>query len=435
MLHLAVVKNEISPEKAQSIRNISLQSDFRNAFSGYEKVQILLNSDIDISIQFACKLCQISTKTYYNIKQQIDKVKIHRDQNGPNQKLTNSEEKHILQTIELAQLNCDGLNGRAIREIASNLFYARTQIRTDFSRGWFYLFMERYKDEIGKKKCNSVDEGRGNISLKKVDEYINLVLEILPKIKDLRLFINMDECGFGKRTNFKKRRSCVYSKRCGVTPVWRGFTDNYHVSWVCAITAGGTYIKHMLITTRKNMDDDFDSTFLSNFADFTFAEKGYMKESNMIDWIRNSLIPYVLQVRSDINQDDHPVVLLLDNLEQHLTDNVYQELEKIAPYYLIPLPPHSSHICQPCDACIFSSAKQRYNELPYPAGKSKFTSKLLRIKKAIQQTLSEDSIVASWNHCGFDIEIKKGTCVKIELNEKFQEELRQTATSSVAQNS
>ena len=136
--------------------------------------------------------------------------------------------------IELAQLNCDCLNGQAVRKLAEDIFFKRTNIHCEFTRGWFYLFLSRHSEHIGKVKYYSVDEERGRISLEKVNEYIKTVMQILPKIKDLRLFISMDECHFGKRTNFKKRSSCVYSKKCCVPPVWKGLTDAYHESWVCS---------------------------------------------------------------------------------------------------------------------------------------------------------------------------------------------------------
>lgn len=138
-----------------------------------------------------------------------------------------------------------------------------------------------------------------------------------------------------------------------------------------------------------------------NFGDFTFPEKGYMKENNLIEWVQNILIPYVIQVRTEINQEDYPVILILDNLEQHLTRKVHQELIKIEPCFLVQFPPHSSHLTQPCDQCIFILAKGRYNSIPYPTAQFKFTSKLLRIKKAIHETLSEENIISSWKHCGF----------------------------------
>ena len=123
-----------------------------------------------------------------------------------------------------------------------------------------------------------------------------------------------------------------------IPPLWRTSTDNYHVSWVCCINAACSWTRHMMITTRKNMDPDFDQTFLNNFADFSYSLKGYLVTHNMVEWIQNILIPYVLQVRSEINNENHPVILIFDNLHQHLTDEVKNEFEKIKPVILIPLP-------------------------------------------------------------------------------------------------
>ena len=144
----------------------------------------------------------------------------------------------------------------------------------------------------------------------------------------------------------------------------------------------------------------------------------------MIEWIQNNLIPYVIDIRSQINQDNHPVVLMMDNLSQHFSEKVINELKKIEPYILIPLPAHSSHITQVCDACIFSLSKAKYNSIPYPASYSKFTAKLLRVKKAIESTFSQETIISSWSHCGFNIEIEDGICKSIKFSEEFQTKLR-----------
>ena len=62
----------------------------------------------------------------------------------------------------------------------------------------------KYSDEI-EKNTASVDDDRECLSLEKVDEYIKVVLKSLPLITDLRLVLNMDECGFGRRPDYKKR--------------------------------------------------------------------------------------------------------------------------------------------------------------------------------------------------------------------------------------
>ena len=114
----------------------------------------------------------------------------------------------------------------------------------------------------GEKKCASAEDDRGTISLEKINQYIKEILEVIPLIKNLRLLINMDESGFGQRPDYKKRRSCVYSGKLNIKPLWRAATDKYHISWICGITAAATALRHMFTTARINMDPDFDQTFI-----------------------------------------------------------------------------------------------------------------------------------------------------------------------------
>ena len=65
----------------------------------------------------------------------------------------------------------------------------------------------------------------------------------------------------------------------------------------------------------------------------------------MMHWIQDILIPHVINLRTEINQENHPVIHILDNLAQQLTDAVNQ------------LPLHSSHITQLCDSCAFGTVK------------------------------------------------------------------------------
>lgn len=110
-------------------------------------------------------------------------------------------------------------------------------------------------------KSTSVDDDRASISLKAVNEYIDAVLNALKQVTDLRLLLNMDESGFGRRPEYKKRRSCVYCKNCKVPPLWRADTDNYHISWVCCINAACSWTRHMIITTRQYYEPGFQSNF------------------------------------------------------------------------------------------------------------------------------------------------------------------------------
>lgn len=78
----------------------------------------------------------------------------------------------------------------------------------------------------------------------------------------------------------------------------------------------------MLISTRKHMDPDFSETFLNEFAEYTSSLKGYIVTENMIKWIQDILVPYVTLIRLEIYNENHPVVLIFENLYQHLSSEV-----------------------------------------------------------------------------------------------------------------
>lgn len=59
------------------------------------------------------------------------------------------------------------------------------------------------------KKCPSIDDDRGELSIDLIEKYIKDVIDALKKVKDLRLLINIDEIGFGRHHHYGKRRNFV----------------------------------------------------------------------------------------------------------------------------------------------------------------------------------------------------------------------------------
>ena len=153
----------------------------------------------------------------------------------------------------------------------------------------------------------------------------------------------------------------------------------------------------------------------------------------MVYWVRNILTPYVVSIRQSIGNPEHPLVLIMDGLNQHFDESVKAEFENLSPFIIIPLPAHSSHLTQPCDGCIFGLTKTRYKSIGPVDGYPALTSKMLRIKKAIQQCLTEENIVASWEKCGFAITIKDGVCTNIKFKPEFGEFLRTEVEGPEAQ--
>ena len=269
-----------------------------------------------------------------------------------------------------------------------------------------------------------MDDDRGSLDREQIERYIEEINAAFVDVTDLRLVLNMDETGFGRRPEYGKMRSCIFHKSCPVDPVWRAQTDNYHISWVACISAGATYTKPLLLSTRAHLDPEAKSTFLAKFADYFRTPKGYQTQASMLYWIQNILFPYVNQIREEIGQKTHPVVLIMDGLGSHFNEEITNELEKISPIKIIPLPSHSSHITQPCDGCLFGLTKTAYKGVSIREEYPPYTTKLLRIKKTLQQVLSEENIVSSWKACGFDIKIEDGICTKIHFKDDFAQYLR-----------
>ena len=148
-----------------------------------------------------------------------------------------------------------------VRKKASNLFEGRTGMKKAFDRHWFYRLINRHQNTLRISKCPCLDDDRGELDWSSFETYISMVHEALSSLSDMRLLINMDETGFGKRPDKGKRKNCVYCIDCSTTPVWRADSDLHHISWVGAITGSCEMLRPFIISTRKTHDPEFHSTF------------------------------------------------------------------------------------------------------------------------------------------------------------------------------
>ena len=294
------------------IRTIMRTAEYRTTETKFQKVNVLHQSEFAIPVKHACTAVGISTKTYYKHKQLIESGETEPEKTPPNQLLKPDEEDTILTQILEAQLGSACLTGTDIRNIAAELYRKRTGIQHVFDRFWSRDFIRRHADCIAKKKCPSVDDDRGSLDREQIEEYIRNVNAALSEVTDLRLVLNMDETGFGRRPDYGKRRSCIFHVNCPIEPVWRSQTDNYHISWIACISAGATYTRPFLVTTRAHLDPIAKNTFISKFADIFTTKKGYQTSVSMQHWIRTILGPYVTNIGEEIGNYSHPVVLIMD---------------------------------------------------------------------------------------------------------------------------
>lgn len=237
------------------------------------------------------------------------------------------------------------------------------------------------------------------------------------------LFLNMDESGFGRRPEKGKRKSVLVSKKCQIHPFWRETTDAHHISLVMCVSAACSYLRPLLLSTRKRMDLDISDTFFKRCFEYTTTPKGYQTAGSMLFWVTEILKPYVELMRC-MCDGNKTCYLILDGCTAHFNEDVMSEIEKIGDVKIIPIPAHSSHLSQILDASIFGSLKRRYGSIPGDSTiQSKFTRKLIRIKAAFQSCISEELIRSGWEATGFKLNVSDGEVLTITFDDSFKKML------------
>ena len=419
-------------ETAGIIRNIMLNSEYRNAASKIDKVDILRKYISVLNVVQACKIVGISTKTYYKkgTAQVVNETETI--QAPPRQLLSPVEEEQILHEIHDRQVHSDCMSGKDIRKLAETIYLKRIHQVYTFDKHWYQRFLKRHNDLLSTGKIPSLTDERGELEYAAFEVYFEQVINALERLVDLRLLINMDESGFGSRPDKGKRKKCVFFKDCKTPPVWREKTDGYHISWVCAITASCDLLRPVLITPRKTQDPEYFQTFLPKFADIVYSSSGYQTNTTMLYWIENVLTPHIVSVREEIGNPEALAVLIMDGLLSHFHETCAEKLQQLKPIAVIALPAHSSHFTQPCDASLFAATKNRYGSTPKGNVESKYVAKLLRIKNAIQKSVNDEIIYSSWKKCGFNITIEDGICTHVSFSEEFIEQCKHQCLEKVA---
>lgn len=398
--------------------------EFRSAISIGEQLRILRNTFMTVTVNDICKIFNISIRKYYSEIKEDNKSKQFQPLPPSRKLLTNEEESILINKIKNYQINNNCLTGQEVRKKAEKLYFKRTNISRNFTRDWFHDFCKRHESKIKRIKASSLEEARSHIKPEEIEDYIKKIESLMQNPPNPLLLINFDETGFGKRPDKGKRKTILVSNSCNKTPYWQEIKDQHHISLVAAITAACTSLRPLLLSHRKTMDPDINGTFFERWGSYFYTSKGYMNAKSMIFWVQNILAPYVMQCRDRIGQDQR-CVIIADGCSCHFPEEVMQEIEKIGNIEVILLPAHSSHITQMLDRSAFAAIKRKYSFLQYDEDLvSKFTKKLIRIKKSYQSTMNEELIKSSWEAAGFKINILRGVVTGYEFKEEFKERLR-----------
>lgn len=187
--------------------------------------------------------------------------------------------------------------------------------------------------------------------------------------------------------------------------------------------------QYAYLPEKKKKDLDIDDTFLESWASYYQTKKGYMTQSSMLYWLKEIISPYVKSIRNQL-KSNAKCVIIPDGCSAHSSPEIDNFLNEIGNIEIIFIPPHSSHISQMLDATIFGKIKRRYSSTSIQGNYTRFTKKLLRIKRAYQSSMNEELLRSGWEATGFKLETNKGKVVKITFNDDFKKYLRAEASKN-----
>ncbi|XP_064595954.1 uncharacterized protein LOC135462656 [Liolophura sinensis] len=160
---------------------------------------------------------------------------------------------------------------------------------------------------------------------------------------------NLDETGCTTVQNPGKVVASKGKKQVGsVTSAERGEL----VTLEYAISAAGNIVPPMFVFPRVNFRDHFLNGAPPG-AIGSAARSGWMNEELYLEYLRH----FINHTRCS---KDRPVLLILDNVESHISLEAI-DLGRENGVVMLTLPPHTSHRLQPLDCSVYGPFKTAYN--------------------------------------------------------------------------
>jgi hypothetical protein len=230
------------------------------------------------------------------------------------------------------------------------------------------------------------------------------------------LIINMDESGFSQRPLKGKRKNCVFFPDLPVKPTFLEAQDSNHVTIVGALTLTGYPLVPLLLATRARLPEEIERSYLPNEFLYLHTPKGYLNREAMDFWFDNILVPYIQRIRV-MFQASPKAILIIDGPKAPETLHMNDLMVRYNVHVIL-LPPHTSHLYQTFDLCVFGVMKNDYRQSGAIKSefKEKISKKIEKVLKAWHWATCRRNIIAAWRSAGFVCTWNRGLICHIRIN-------------------
>ena len=284
---------------------------------------------------------------------------------------------------------------------------------------WVDNFTKRHEEEIGFVESKPLEKERLEVSEQSIKEYF-AKLEKMVNDCDANLIVNMDESGDGSKNNKKSKKVLIDQNDNSVVHCHMEDREDAHITFVCAIVSDLSYMRPMVIVTRKSIDSDLLSMGFpdSKLGLVVGSEKGYITRELMMTWINQIFLPEVNKRRLAMKKPKAKCLLILDGHSSHVNEKLTEIFKRNNIYHIL-LPPHSSHLTQPLDRLIFGNWKNIKKTIRIRKGKyTKQTTRIVKGLKAFSMASNPTDVMKAFKRGGIEISIRT-TNPLISINEEL----------------
>jgi hypothetical protein len=268
-------------------------------------------------------------------------------------------------------------------------------------RFWVRHFVQRQQERLCAQKAKILDKERHDVSPDDVRRYFQTLDGQLKSIPSAFVW-NADETRVGcpKKSSAPEVIVAANTRPGSVTiPEVR---DDAQLTLLTAISAFGDSTPPLFISKLKTFEEPLLATQkLYSGHDYTIrsAPRTFITEVLFIDWLETVFLPRIAELQRKLAYDG-PVILLVYGHSTHVTPRViaFCGARKIL---LIRLVPHSSHVAQPLDLCVFGLFKIIHRREKNSKGMKGETRKIYRALLAFYKSTIIPMIRWSFERAGF----------------------------------
>lgn len=263
------------------------------------------------------------------------------------------EEKVIAENIKIMEKWGFGLSKKEVLETIGD-YVNKNKISTPFKNGipgddYFMAFKSRFC--LSLKKPQNVEVARKkSIDPFIISEYFNLLKDITNNLPPSQIY-NIDETSF-----------CLDPTRIKVvgeigTAAHRATSGpgKENISVLLGGNAAGEKLPPMIVFKGKNVWDSWIPKKEEEYPGISYGatKNGWMEAEIFFNYFVNNLLKHVNKER--------PIVIIYDGHSSHISIKLVEKARQ-ENIILLKLPPHTSHILQPMDLCVFKPLKLMWDE-------------------------------------------------------------------------